>query len=98
MPVPGVFVLTSDVVVRDAPEVTGRERSSLGAGSEVYVEAAAGPWVRIWDGGARRGWVPADAGLLAGPRALGMARRVGVGDAVVPASTEPAAPDPTPED
>lgn len=85
--VPGVFVLAEDVVVRDAPDVSGRERGSLGSGSEVFVEAAAGPWVRIWDGGSRRGWVPAQAGLVAGPRGVGQARAVGASDVAVPTST-----------
>lgn len=92
---PGVLVLTRDAVLRDAPDATGRERGSLGAGSELYVEAAAGPWVRVWDGAERRGWVPADSGLVAGPVDVGQARRVGVADAAVPERTGP--PEPTDE-
>ncbi|MCO4746939.1 MAG: SH3 domain-containing protein [Proteobacteria bacterium] len=84
-----VFVLQTDVVLRDGPDSSGQELGQLGAGSEVALVAAAGPWVRVADGASRTGWVPAGAGLVVGPVPAGNARLAGLADVAVPA--EPAA-------
>ena len=63
---PVLVVVDQEAVVRDVAAVTGLEKHRLPPGSEVRVERRLGAFVLVQDGRGRRGWVPADAGLLVG--------------------------------
>ena len=84
---PVLVVVGQEAVVRDVAAVSGLEKHRLPPGSEVRVQRRLGAFVLVEDGRQRRGWVPADAGLLVGDT-TGL---IVMGTAAAPARSTPAA-------